>query len=65
MTNTVICWRMLGWTVNLSRSTMVNTVFRCMKDRLLGMSKASSLRKVLLSESTVSAKASMESSSVR
>ena len=45
MTNTVMLERMLGCTVNLSRSTMVNTVSRCMKDRLLGMLKARSFLK--------------------
>ena len=46
MTNTVMLDKMLGWTVNLSRSTMVNTVSRCMKDRVLGMLKASTFWKV-------------------
>ena len=44
---------------------MVNTVSRCMKERLLGMLKASTFRKVLLWESTVCASWSMESPSVR
>ena len=65
MTNTVMSLRMLGWTVNLSRSTMVNTVSRCMKERLLGMLKARTFWKVLLCESTVWASWSMESPSVR
>ena len=56
---------MLGWTVNLSRSTMVKTVSRCMKERLLGMLTARTFWKVGLSRSTVSARASMESSRVR
>ena len=65
MTKTVISLRMLGWTVNLSRSTMVNTVSRCMKDRLLGMLKARIFLKVSLMDRTVWANLSMLSSSVR
>ena len=65
ITYTVISLRMLGCTVNLSRSTMVNTVSRCMKLRLLGMLKANIFLNVLLIDSTVWANLSMLSSSVR
>ena len=65
MTNTVMSLKILGCTVNLSLSTMVNTVSRCMNERLLGILKASTLLNVLLRESTVRASWSMESPSVR
>ena len=55
----------MGWTVNLSRSTMVNTVSRCMKERVLGMLKARIFLKVWLRVSTASARVSMEPSRVR
>ena len=65
MTYTVISLKMLGCTVNLFRSTMVNTVSRCIKLRVLGMLKARIFWKVLLMDSTVWANLSMLSSSVR